>query len=124
MGGSSCACIRALSIAALSHLLALMAVKAMKAMKSASKIAKGKYAKSVVFRGSKAKTASGLTKASLIKSKRGKIVSKRKSALGKKAYSHISGWNKACQQAKKVLGLKGFVAINGKGGQGRALYAK
>merc|ERR1719408_1011275 len=56
----------------------------------------------------------GLTKAALTKSKRGKVVSKAASAAGKKAYKHISGWTKACQTARKELGIKGFCAVGGK----------
>merc|ERR1719440_1255217 len=97
-------------------------MKAMKAMKkkAVSKIAKGKFAKSVVFRGTKAKTQSGLTKGDLVKNKRGKIVTKKQVAAGKKAYSHIKGWTVACQKARKALGIKGFVAIK----KGSALYKK
>merc|ERR1712023_365282 len=59
---------------------------AMKAMKekSVSRIAKGRCAKSMVLRGSKAKTVGGLTAKDLYKNKRGKIVSKKQSAQGKK----------------------------------------
>merc|ERR1711924_364678 len=54
---------------------AMAAMKAMKAMKkkAVSKIAKGRFAKVVVFRGSKAKTSGGLTSSDLIKNSRGKI---------------------------------------------------
>merc|ERR1719504_632212 len=101
---------------------AMAAMKAMRAMKkkAVSKIAKGKFARSVVFRGSKAKTATGLTKGDLIKNKRGKIVTKKSVAAGKKAYSNIKGWTAACQKARKALGIKGFVAIK----KGSALYKK
>merc|ERR1719235_1394230 len=60
------------------------AMKAMKAMKkkSVSKVAKGVMAKAMVLRGSKAKTVGGLTAKDLTKNKFGKIVSKKKSALG------------------------------------------
>merc|ERR1712218_194613 len=61
-----------------------------KAMKK-SVIAKGKRAKSSVFRGTKAKTATGLKKSDLTKNKLGKIVSKKKAALGKKQYQK-NGW--------------------------------
>merc|ERR1712060_519709 len=85
---------------------AMKAAKAMKAMKAkkpkvVSKIAKGKMSKAVVFKGNKEKTKTGLTKAMLIKSKSGKIVTKKQSAAGKKAYKNIQGWTKAVQQAKK-----------------------
>merc|ERR1712094_1409 len=55
----------------------------------------------------------------LIKSKAGKIVSKKASAAGKRAYKHISGWTKAVQKARKQLKVKGFVAVK----KGSALQA-
>merc|ERR550514_2008701 len=101
---------------------AMAAMKAMKAMKkkAVSKIAKGKFAKAVVFRGTKAKTLSGLTKTDLFKNKRGKIVSKKSAAHGKKQFANIKGWTAAVQKARKALGVKGFVAIK----KGSALYKK
>merc|ERR1719293_288260 len=93
------------------------AMKAMKA-KKVSKIAKGKKARAAVFSGRKEKTISQLTKADLMKNKRGKIVTKKKSAAGKKLYSQIKGWVEAVQKARKNLGIKGFVAIK----KGSALY--
>merc|ERR1711988_1583858 len=96
-----------------------MGMRAMK-KKAVSKIAKSKNAKAVVFHGTKEKTLSGLTKADLTKSKTGKIVSKKQSANGKKAYAHIKGWTVAVQKARKALGVKGFVAIK----KGSALYKK
>merc|ERR1711997_1015325 len=92
--------------------------KAMKP-KKVSKIAKGKMARAVVFRGGKEKTKTGLTKAHLIKNKNGRIVSKKASALGKKNYSRIQAWTKAVQQARKALGLTGFCAVGGKTAQGQ-----
>merc|ERR1719478_491134 len=101
---------------------AMKAMKAMKSMKAKKKsvIAKGKYARSVVFAGRKVKTASGLKKSDLHKNKRGKIVSKAATAAGKKAYKYISGWIAACKTARKELGLKGFVACK----KGSAFYKK
>merc|ERR1719231_857219 len=101
---------------------AMAAMKAMRAMKkkAVSKIAKGKFAKSVVFRGTKAKTQSGLTKGDLVKNKRGKIVTKKQLAAGKKAYNNVKGWITACQKARKALKVTGFVAIK----KGSALYTK
>merc|ERR1719453_2122735 len=101
---------------------AMAAMKAMKAMKkkAVSKIAKGSHAKSVVFRGSKAKTTGGLTKNDLVENKRGKIVSKKSAAHGKKQFANIKGWTAAVQKARKALGVKGFVAIK----KGSALYKK
>merc|ERR1712232_1234708 len=99
------------------------AVKAMKA-KSVSKIAKGPFAKAVVLRGGKEKTVGGLTKSLLMKNKRGKVVSKKSSASGKRAYVNIKGWTSSVITARKALDITGFVAINGKSSQGKALYAK
>merc|ERR1711948_100645 len=91
-----------------------------------SVIAKGKMARATVFRGFKAKTSSGMTKDSLAKNKRGKIVSKKASARAKKSFgtSALKAWCDAVKSARKALNLKGFVAIGGKTAQGKALYAK
>merc|ERR1712182_131065 len=100
-----------------------MGMKAMKAMKkkAVTKIAKGRYAKSVVFRGSKAKTVGGLKQTDLMKNSRGKIVSKKASAAAKKKYAAgIKTWITAVQKARKTLGVKGFVAIK----KGSPLYNK
>ena len=101
-------------------------MKSMKAMKkkAVSKIARGKLAKVVVFKGNKEKTASGHKKSDLMINKRNKIVTKKQNAAGKKAFKHISGWNTAVIKARKELGIKGFCAVNGKTAQGKALYAK
>merc|ERR1719487_2279070 len=101
---------------------AMKALKAMKAMKkkTVSKIAKGKRAKASVWLGGKEKTSSGLKKSDLMKSKSGKLVSKKAHAAGKKAYKNIKGWTAACQKARKELGVKGFVPIK----KGSALYKK
>merc|ERR1719164_265476 len=61
-----------------------------------------------------------MTKSDLIKNKNGRIVSKKQSANGKKAYAHIKGWTVAVQKARKALGVKGFVAIK----KGTPLYKK
>merc|ERR1719468_1471798 len=84
-----------------------MKAKAMKA-KVVSTIAKGK-----VFRGSKEKTSGGLTKANLLKNKRGKIVSKGASTRGKKLFnaSPLKAWSDATKQARKALGITGFCAV-------------
>merc|ERR1712066_711908 len=101
-----------------------MKAKGMK--KRVTKIARGKRAKSTVFRGGREKTSGGLKKSDLIKNKFGKVVSKKASARRKVAYkgSKLEKWGKANQQARKALGLKGFVAIGGKTAGGKALYAK
>merc|ERR1719213_225697 len=72
-------------------------------------------AKVLVFRGSKEKTVGGMTASSLTKNKTGKIVSKKKSALGKK-----NTWMIAFQKARKALKIKGFVAVK----KGTELYKK
>merc|ERR1719498_1834310 len=102
---------------------AMAAMKAMKAMKkkAVTKIAKGRMAKVVVFRGSKVKTSGGLQQTDLVKNSRGRIVSKKQSAAGKKRYAtHLKGWISAVQKARKALGVKGFVAIK----KGSPLYNK
>merc|ERR1712219_102074 len=84
---------------AMKAMKAKAAMKAMRAMKkkAVSKIAKGRFAKVVVFRGSKAKTSGGLTGADLIRNKRGKIVSKKASLRAKKN-NFIKGWFTAVQK--------------------------
>merc|ERR1711862_231955 len=98
------------------------AMKSMKVMKAKklSVIAKGKLMRAVVFNGRKQKTASGHKKSDLMKSKRGKIVTKAQHAAGKKAYGRIKAWTSACQKAKKELGVTGFVAVK----KGSTLYKK
>merc|ERR1719443_1084169 len=100
--------------------------KVMKVMKAkrVSKIAKGRNARAVVLRGSKEKTVGGLRREALTKNRRGKVVSKRASANGKRRYAQIADWTKAVKAARKALQVTGFVAINGKTPQGKALYAK
>merc|ERR1712097_23833 len=92
---------------------------AMKA-KKISTIAKGKRMKASVFFGGKGKTYTGLKKSDLMKSKTGKVVTKKQHAAGKKAYKNIKGWTEAVQKARKELGVKGFVPIK----KGSALYKK
>ena len=99
------------------------AMKAMK-KKAVSKIATGKRAKSVVFRGTKEKTSGGLAKSQLMKNKRGKIVSKKMHAKGKTIQKFAQRWLDSVMTARKELGIKGFCAVGGKSAQGKALYAK
>merc|ERR1719410_1063056 len=96
-----------------------------KAMKT-RKIATGKLAKAMVLRGAREKTVGGLRKSQIMKNKSGKVVSKAMSELSRKRYkgSKLEAWTKAVAKAKKELGITGFVAVNGKTPQGRALYAK
>jgi hypothetical protein len=109
-------------MAAMKAMKAMKAAKAMKAMKAkrVSKIAKGSRAKVAVFLGNKEKTYTGLKKSDLVKNKVGRIVCKKASANGKKAYSRIKVWNKAVQKARKALGIKGFQAVK----KGWPLYEK
>merc|ERR1711994_725530 len=94
-------------------------MKAKKDMK-VSKVAKGKNARAVVFRGGKEKTATGMTKEKLIKSKTGRIVSKARSASAKKKFATraLKKWIDAVKQARKQLNVVGFCAVNGKTAQG------
>ena len=55
-----------------------------------------------------------------MKTKTGKIVTKKQHAAGEKGYENIKGWISAVQKARKALGIKGFVAIK----KGSALYKK
>merc|ERR1719460_1307815 len=95
----------------------MKAAKAMKAMKkkTVSKIATGRLSKVMVLRGSKAKTVGGLTAKDLTKNKNGKVVSKKRSAFGKK-----SPWIQAVAKARKALKITGFCAIK----KGSPLYTK
>merc|ERR1712097_8675 len=94
--------------------------------KRVSIIARGGRARAAVLSGKKQKTTSGLTKEKLMKNKFGRIVSKAASARAKRRYatSSIKTWADAVKTARKSLSLKGFVAINGKSAEGKALYAK
>jgi len=89
--------------------------KPKKKKKKVSKIAKGKYAKFLVLKGSKEKTIGGLTAKDLIKNKYGRTVSKKKAAIGKK-----HPWMAAVAAARSALKIKGFSLIK----KGSPLYAK
>merc|ERR550537_404117 len=97
--------------------------KSMKA-KRVSTVAKGRLAKALVLRGSKVRTTGGLRKDMLMKNKRGKVVSKRASAAGKRRYPQIETWVEAHMAARSALRVEGFVAINGQSLVGKALYVK
>merc|ERR1711881_791329 len=92
-------------------------MKAMKAMKkkTVSKVAKGRMAKAMVLRGTKAKTTGGLTAKDLTKNKYGKIVSKKRSAVSK-----TNTWMIAVKKARAALKIKGFAVIK----KGTPLYQK
>merc|ERR1712228_210924 len=84
------------------------APKKRKAKKKASVVGK----KWQVWKGTRQRTAGGLTKKDLRKSKSGKIVSKKQSQLARKRMRNggISRWLKAVMAARKALKLTGFVA--------------
>merc|ERR1711871_1903103 len=88
-------------------------MKAVKAMKKAMKKKVSKIgSKSQVLKGLKMKTKGGMTAIDLIKNKNGKVVSRKRSAQGKKAYeSNLGKWTDAFLKVRKELGLMGFVAI-------------
>merc|ERR1711924_158538 len=96
---------------------AMKAAKAMKAMKkkSVSKIARGRLAKVMVLRGSKARTVGGLTAKDLIKNKTGRTVSKKRSLASKR-----SPWIMGCKKARAALKIKGFTPLK----KGSPLYLK
>merc|ERR1712133_325409 len=96
-----------------------------KAMKK-SVIAKGKRAKSSVFRGTWERTSGGLKKSDLKKNKDGRIVSKAMSEAGKKRFAKngLGKWVEAVSSAKKSLGIRGFQIIGGKTAKGQALLKK
>merc|ERR1712176_151385 len=82
-------------------------------------VAKGKRAKGLVLAGKREKTVGGLKASNLFRNKRGKVVSKKASAAGRRRYKSIESWTKAVKKAREALNLKGFVAIGGKTGQGK-----
>merc|ERR1719281_1985320 len=93
--------------------------------KRVSVIAKNVRARATVFAGRKEKTSGGMTKAKLMKNKYGKIVSKAASVSAKKRYAKTLGrWTAAVVAARKALGITGFLLVNGKSAQGKAVYAK
>eukprot|EP00933_Yihiella_yeosuensis_P003151 TRINITY_DN105619_c0_g1_i1.p1 TRINITY_DN105619_c0_g1~~TRINITY_DN105619_c0_g1_i1.p1 ORF type:complete len:222 (+),score=45.67 TRINITY_DN105619_c0_g1_i1:84-668(+) len=102
------------------------AKKVMKVMKAkrVTKVAKGRLAKALVLRGSKERTVGRLTKDSLMKNSRGRVVSKRQSAHGKKQYTNIESWIQSVMEARAAFNAKGFVPVNGRSLQGKALYGK
>merc|ERR1719357_1415981 len=96
-----------------------------KAMKK-SIIARGKRAKSSVYRGTKVRTSGGLKKDALIKSKSGRVVSKKMSLRGKVIYktNGIAKWNAAVMRARKDLGIVGWCNVGGNTPKGKELLAK
>merc|ERR1712194_997352 len=93
-----------------------MFMKMRKMAMKKSTIAKGKHGKAFVFAGTKVKTQGGSPweKSDLHKFKSGKIVSEKATAAGKNAFKNIAKWSGAVKQARKALGIKGFLPIGGK----------
>eukprot|EP00927_Polykrikos_kofoidii_P019810 TRINITY_DN1928_c0_g1_i2.p2 TRINITY_DN1928_c0_g1~~TRINITY_DN1928_c0_g1_i2.p2 ORF type:complete len:138 (-),score=30.18 TRINITY_DN1928_c0_g1_i2:295-708(-) len=117
---------------------AMKAMKAMSAMKVAkpkkvmkkamkvSKVARGSRMRAAVLGGKKEKTYTGLKASDLMKNKRGRIVSKKSSAVARKRYegSKLQKWIQAISAARKQLGINGYVSMNSPTPEGRAYYAK
>ena len=73
-----------------------------------------------VWNGTRQKTKSGLTKAHYMTNKRGKLVTKKEHAAGRRSFKNIRGWVNAVSKARKALGITGFCAVK----KGTALYKK
>merc|ERR1719361_2013727 len=107
-----------------------MKKSSMKSMKKkamrVSKIARGRGAKARVFKVSKASTSGGLKKSDLMRNKSGRVVSKKRSAAGKKLFAKngLGKWLKAVAAARKSLGIKGMQPVGGKTAKGQALLKK
>ena len=90
------------------------AMRAMKAMR-AKKPVSARLAKRHAFFGKIGKTATGLKKTDLVKNKTGRIVSRKRSAMGKK-----NKWIVAVGKARAFLKIKGFAVVK----KGTPLYKK
>merc|ERR1712127_765211 len=99
---------KAMKKAAMKRAMKAAAPKAMKAMKK--KVISARLARRHAFAGKITKTKTGLTKSDLVKSKSGKIVS-RKMSLRAKKQNAFGPWLAAVKKARKALNIKGFVAI-------------
>merc|ERR1719318_2149136 len=103
-------------------------MKSMKRKKAmwVSKVARGRGAKARVFRGGKERTSGGLKKSDLVKNKDGKVVSRKASQRAKNSKNgkKIAAFGKAVAQARRALGIKGFVPVGGKTARGQALLKK
>merc|ERR1719410_333272 len=100
--------------------------RAVRKAKRAKKVTKKMQTGSMrqVWNGSKLYTKGGLMKKDLcVNAKNKKVMSKKSFSAAKKAGKRISGWCNACKQARKALGITGFVKMN-RGAQGVALYKK
>ena len=73
-----------------------------------------------VWNGTRHHTNSGMDKSKFMKSKSGKIVSKKQHAFGRRQFKNIRGWINAVSKARKALGITGFCAVK----KGTPLYIK
>ena len=73
-----------------------------------------------VWNGTRERTVGGLRKKDLMRSKSGKIVSKKLAQKGRSLMKKngLGKWTKAVQQVRKDMGITGFVAIK----KGTAFY--
>merc|ERR1719198_459700 len=71
------------------------------------------HAYRLVWAGVKKKTSGGLTKKNLTKNKKGRIVSKIKSSIGKYRWrlNGLDAWSRSMMGARETLGLTGFVKV-------------
>mmetsp|Transcript_118957 Transcript_118957/g.308782 ORF Transcript_118957/g.308782 Transcript_118957/m.308782 type:complete len:217 (+) Transcript_118957:67-717(+) len=88
-------------------------------------ISKAKLERVQVFLGRKTSTRGRREKKDFIKNKYGRIVSKKVSANSKRNHANSAKpWVDSIKQARKELGLTGFVLLGGKTAAGKALLAK
>merc|ERR1719418_63716 len=98
--------------------------RAARKARASTKVARGRFAKSLVLKGRRERTTGGLRKDDLMLNKRGKAVSKKASAHGNRQFRNVETWLDCMMQARKALHVVGFVAVNGNTLQGKALYVK
>ena len=77
--------------------------------------------KAQVWHGTAKRTSGGLTKNALMKNKHGRIISKRKHALGKKSIKHLVKLGYKAKKGKFTLFHKGTHKRGHKGGVGNAV---
>merc|ERR1719479_44532 len=88
------------------------APKAVKKTRKAKRVTKKSQTGTMrmVWNGSKVYTRSGMTKKDLCLSKSGRVMTKKQYKNGQRVKK--SGWMKAVAQARKELGITGFVLMN------------
>jgi len=85
-----------------------------KTKKKKNMIARGKFRRSQVFMGKKEKTGGGMKKEDFYINKKGRVVSKKRSAV-----AGAMMWPRAVRQARLELGFKGFFPLGGKTMEGK-----